>query len=633
MLYRFVFLKSKSDSNIHISSLFYMNRHLLFAIIVLLTSVLAKSQTNVSGNIPGNTTWTKAGSPYILTGNVGVRTGYTLTIEPGVTVRRNGDFQILILGAVQINGTQKDSIEFVTDMNPIPDPKIFPFAPDTRYFIEFQKSDLNKSGLSYISFQRSNFKTNHIRMGNESQFSETNPKNTGALNISHSNLSNGYTTTNGYQTHAQMAIDSCIINNGFVYSYSSVEEDINITNSKIINSDVWNNSAYCEMSFSNCYLSNNNLYLLSYTKILNSTFENCNSGFNGGGNTIMIENSSFINTFFSNQYSNFDIIGSKFTINDNFTSPNGNEAQYFLSVSQISIRDTRFVNNSSYNISGINIRAASTSSFQYNSIIHNQFTNLYDAIIVNNFREIQVDSNYFSIPGRYDIVNYSSKDFAALYNYYQLKNDQPIDDVIFDQNEDLNYGLVTYTPYITDPIVLPVTSLHFSGTATEQLVKLSWQVSKETNVSKYVVERKGGNGFIPIGFATASGNNQDGVVGYSFTDSLAVSGTNYYRLKIVDADARYTYSNIVPVVFSGKRIKIALYPNPTSTYVIVEHKAVNTPAQLLLVDMQGRKLKGVVLAKGSTQTRVDLPALAKGIYKIVWQQDGKTTENQTLLIQ
>jgi hypothetical protein len=60
---------------------------------------------------------------------------------------------------------------------------------------------------------------------------------------------------------------------------------------------------------------------------------------------------------------------------------------------------------------------------------------------------------------------------------------------------------------------------------------------------------------------------------------------------------------------------------------------VNTPAKLLLVDMQGRKLKTIVVAKGSTQTRIDLPAIAKGIYKIIWQQDAKTTESQTLLIQ
>jgi len=191
-----------------------MNKHLLLTIIVLCAIVSAKSQTNVSGNITGNTTWTKAGSPYILTGNVGVRTDYTLTIEPEVVVKRTGNFQILINGAVQIKGTPEDSVQFVTNINPVPNQNGFPFPTDTKYFIEFQKSDLNNSSLSYINFRQSNFKTNNIRLGNESESSQTNPKNSGTLTITHSNLSNGYTTTNGYQTGAHLAIDSCIMNNG-----------------------------------------------------------------------------------------------------------------------------------------------------------------------------------------------------------------------------------------------------------------------------------------------------------------------------------------------------------------------------------------------------------------------------------
>ena len=63
----------------------------LIAFIFLLTAGNAVSQTNVSGGIYQNTTWTLAGSPYIVTGSVVVFPGKTLTIEPGCEVRFNAD--------------------------------------------------------------------------------------------------------------------------------------------------------------------------------------------------------------------------------------------------------------------------------------------------------------------------------------------------------------------------------------------------------------------------------------------------------------------------------------------------------------------------------------------------------------
>ncbi len=65
--------------------------------------------TNVTGIITSNTTWTKANSPYTLTGPVAVNSGVTLTIEPGATVNLNG-YYIQVNGTFSARGSNSDKI-------------------------------------------------------------------------------------------------------------------------------------------------------------------------------------------------------------------------------------------------------------------------------------------------------------------------------------------------------------------------------------------------------------------------------------------------------------------------------------------------------------------------------------------
>ena len=71
------------------------------------------SRTTIPGQIiNSNTTWTLAGSPDTVTGNVTVSSGVSLTIEPGVQVRFNSNTGLYINGALIANGKVSDSIVF-----------------------------------------------------------------------------------------------------------------------------------------------------------------------------------------------------------------------------------------------------------------------------------------------------------------------------------------------------------------------------------------------------------------------------------------------------------------------------------------------------------------------------------------
>ena len=78
-------------------------KFLLFLVSMLpLFSVLA--QTNVSGTINNNITWTSSNSPYVVSGNITVDAGVTLTIENGTEVRFNSGTYIQVYGTLNANG-------------------------------------------------------------------------------------------------------------------------------------------------------------------------------------------------------------------------------------------------------------------------------------------------------------------------------------------------------------------------------------------------------------------------------------------------------------------------------------------------------------------------------------------------
>jgi parallel beta-helix repeat protein len=68
--------------------------------------------TEVSGAITSDAVWTKANSPYNLTGNLLVSSGVTLTIEAGVTVNFDDDYALQVEGTLTAIGTNEGSIYF-----------------------------------------------------------------------------------------------------------------------------------------------------------------------------------------------------------------------------------------------------------------------------------------------------------------------------------------------------------------------------------------------------------------------------------------------------------------------------------------------------------------------------------------
>ena len=74
--------------------------------------VLVGPETQVSGSLPPDTHWTEEGSPYVVTGDLFIPEGGSLTIAPGVEVLFRGQHQLFVRGQLVARGTEAAPILF-----------------------------------------------------------------------------------------------------------------------------------------------------------------------------------------------------------------------------------------------------------------------------------------------------------------------------------------------------------------------------------------------------------------------------------------------------------------------------------------------------------------------------------------
>ncbi|SEJ31685.1 Por secretion system C-terminal sorting domain-containing protein [Dyadobacter sp. SG02] len=107
---------------------------------------------------------------------------------------------------------------------------------------------------------------------------------------------------------------------------------------------------------------------------------------------------------------------------------------------------------------------------------------------------------------------------------------------------------------------LPVTLVAFDAQKDERAVKLSWKTSSETNSDFFEIQRsRNANEWQPLG-RVASARESKGQVSYDFTDGIPIAGDNYYRLKMVDRDGTFAFSQIRKVEWNSNAL--AVFPNP-----------------------------------------------------------------------
>ena len=174
----------------------------------------------------------------------------------------------------------------------------------------------------------------------------------------------------------------------------------------------------------------------------------------------------------------------------------------------------------------------------------------------------------------------------------------------------------------TDFTTLPLDFISFTAKTDliRNAVNLNWSTANEVNTKEFVIERGTGSGdFTVIG--TIASANTTGTHNYNFEDASALAGTSYYRIKQVDRDGKFAYSDVEKVSIDGS-LSLSVYPNPTANVLNVSYASA-TNASLKVFNLQGQSVISQAVPSGSALTNVSVASLASGIYYVVLNNDGK----------
>ncbi len=239
------------------------------------------------------------------------------------------------------------------------------------------------------------------------------------------------------------------------------------------------------------------------------------------------------------------------------------------------------------------VRAANDGVYKLNRTELEAIPQLYDIWLIDAYKKdsvnMRADTSYSFDIIHTDTNTYGSKRFR----------------LVIRQNIAYNYHLLSFNA---------------AKVASVKQVQLNWITQNEQNYTNFTVERStdSGKSFQIIGGmeSAAAGN-------YNMLDKNPSDGLNLYRLKQEDINNMITYSNIVPIQYTGLNStledgKIGVYPNPAkSTINISLNIDVNTNGSLY--NIQITNSLGLVLKQISTNQftwQTDVSNLMPGTYMV-----------------
>lgn len=200
------------------------------------------------------------------------------------------------------------------------------------------------------------------------------------------------------------------------------------------------------------------------------------------------------------------------------------------------------------------------------------------------------------------------------------------------------YSVLKYSQSSPTPVELS----SFIGTVNNSTVELSWTTASEVNNQGFEVEKKNAKWksekgkWEKIGFVNGNGTTTE-TQSYSFADENLASGKYLYRLKQIDFDGTFEYSNEVEVIVSvPEKFELSQnYPNPFNPSTKIKYQiATSNPVSLKIYDVLGNEVATLVneiQSTGNYEVTFDASSLPSGTY-FYRLQTGSLVESRKMIL-
>lgn len=172
---------------------------------------------------------------------------------------------------------------------------------------------------------------------------------------------------------------------------------------------------------------------------------------------------------------------------------------------------------------------------------------------------------------------------------------------------------------------LPVELISFQGNLRDQDVQLTWITATEQNNAGFDVERYNStfDSWEVIGFMKSQNSNSLDRLTYNYLDESAAAGEQVYRLRQIDLDGTFEYSNLVTVLVGKDTKTVRLSPNPAKDIVLLDF-AEDTYETISVFDGMGK----LIHQQPASLLQITLTDFPKGSYfvQLVGKQGVQTAQ-------